>query len=74
MPQISRFYGIIILMNYKDYLPPHFHAIYNEYEVIVGIRDGEVKGNMPARALRIILEWWEKARASLPLERIEPLK
>lgn len=85
MPQISRFYGIIILMNYKDHLPPHFHAVYNEYEIIVGIQDGEIKGNMPARALRIILEWWEinkdalmdrweKSRASLPLEKIEPLK
>ena len=36
--------GIIILMNYKDHLPPHFHAIYNEYEIIVNIIDGEVKG------------------------------
>ena len=44
MPQISRFYGIIILMNYKDHLPPHFHAIYNEYEIIVNIQDGETKG------------------------------
>ena len=39
MPQISRFYGIIILMNYKDHLPPHFHAIYNEYEIIVNINN-----------------------------------
>ena len=85
MPQISRFYGIIILMNYKDHLPPHFHAIYNEYEIIVGINDGEVKGTMPARALRIVLEWWEinkdalmdrweKAQARMPIEKIEPLK
>ena len=85
MPQISRFYGIIILMNYRDHLPPHFHAIYNDYEIIVNISDGEIKGNMPVRALRLILEWWEmnneelsdrweKSRAGLPLEKIEPLK
>lgn len=85
MPQISRFYGIIILMNYKDNLPPHFHAIYNEYEIIVNIQDGETKGRMPARALRIILEWWElnrealedrwdKSRKGMPLDSIEPLK
>lgn len=85
MPQISRFYGIIILMNYLDHIPPHFHAIYNEYEIVVNIDDGEVKGVMPARALRIVLEWWElnkaalndrweKSRLGLPLEKIEPLK
>ena len=85
MPQISRFYGIIILMNYRDHLPPHFHAIYNDYEVIVSIGDGEIKGNMPVRALRLILEWWEinkealmdrweRCRVGLPLDKIEPLK
>ena len=61
-------------MNYLDHIPPHFHAIYNEYEIIVNIDDGEVKGVMPARALRIVLEWWEKSRLGLPLEKIEPLK
>ena len=40
MPQISRFYGIIILMNYLDHMPPHFHAVYNEFELIVHIEDG----------------------------------
>ena len=85
MPQISRFYVIIILMNYLDHIPPHFHAIYNEYEIVVNIDDGEVKGVMPARALRFVLEWWElnkdalkdrweKSRLGLPLEKIEPLK
>ncbi len=85
MPQISRFYGIIILMNFHDHLPPHFHAWYNEYKITVNIEDGEVNGNMPARALRLILEWWEKnkevlmetwdmAQSGIPLNPIEPLK
>ena len=85
MPQISRFYGIIILMNFNDHLPPHFHAWYNEYKITVNIDDGEVDGNMPARALRLILEWWEKnkevlmgtwdmAQSGIPLNPIEPLK
>ena len=34
MPQISRFYGIIILMDFNDHLTPHFHAWYNEYKII----------------------------------------
>ncbi len=85
MPQISRFYGIIILMNFNDHLPPHFHALYNEYQVTVNINDGEVSGNMPIRALRLVLEWWEihqeelnecwrRAQAGIPLGKIDPLK
>ena len=85
MPQISRFYGIIILMNFNDHLPPHFHAWYNEYKITVNIEDGEINGNMPARAFRLILEWWElhkealmevwnKAHSGIPLGTIEPLK
>lgn len=85
MPQISLFYGIIILMNFSDHSPAHFHAWYNEYKVIVGIKDGVVKGEMPGRALRMILEWleihreelldnWERAQNGTPLAKIEPLK
>lgn len=85
MPQISKFYGIIILMNFSDHAPAHFHAWYNEYKVIVSIKDGVVKGEMPGRALRMILEWldlhrdelmenWEKAQAGTPLNQIPPLK
>ena len=29
MPEISRFYGIVIQLYYGDHLPPHFHAIYS---------------------------------------------
>lgn len=85
MPQISVFYGIIILMNFADHEPPHFHAWYNEYKVIVSIKDGIVKGEMPGRALRMILEWldqhreelmdnWVKAQKGDPLDKIAPLK
>ena len=84
MPQISNFFGIIILMNYSDHQPPHFHAWYNEYKIIVTIQNGIVKGEMPARALRMILEWlehhreelmknWEKAQSKKTLDKIEPL-
>jgi len=47
MPEISRFYGIVILMNYNDHLPPHFHAWYGDYKVTVDINNGIVKGEMP---------------------------
>ncbi len=79
------FYGIIILMNFADHAPAHFHAWYNEYKVIVSIKDGIVKGEMPGRALKMILEWLEQHKEELmenrekaqngdPLEKIEPLK
>ena len=85
MPQISTFYGIIILMNFADHAPAHFHAWYNEYKVTVSIKDSVVKGEMPGRALKMILEWleqhreelmknWEKAQKGDPLDKIDPLK
>ena len=85
MPQICTFYGIIIFLNYNDHMPPHFHAWYNEYKITVNITDGVVKGEMPARALRMILEWldlhreeimheWLNAREGKVLNHLEPLK
>ena len=42
MPEISRFYGIIIFMNYNDHSPPHYHAKYEDQEIIMEIRSGIV--------------------------------
>ena len=50
MPEISRFYGLRITMNYNEHLPPHFHVEYAEYEAQVGIANGEViNGSLPPR-------------------------
>jgi len=84
VPTISRFYGIVIFMNYNDHLPPHFHARYQDQEIIVQIESGLVQGKMSRRALRMVLEWsekyqeelmrnWELARARKPLEPVPPL-
>lgn len=72
MPQISFFYGIYIWMNFSDHQPPHFHAWYGEYKVIVNIGDGVVKGEMPGRALRMILEWLEDHRKELMINWEKP--
>lgn len=85
MPEISRFYGIIIKMFYNDHNPPHFHIEYQDYEAIVEIKTGEVKGNMSRRALKLVYEWldehqdellenWELSQNRIPLKNIEPLK
>lgn len=85
MPELSRFLGIVIAMFYRDHEPAHFHAVYGEYEITVGIEDGVVKGEFPRRALRHVLEWyelnkaalaenWERAKERKPLQRIPPLE
>ena len=40
MPRISQFYGIAVYMYYRDHAPPHFHAIYGEYDAEVEIDTG----------------------------------
>ncbi len=84
MPEISRFYGIVIFMNYSDHEPAHFHARYQEQEVIVEIETGIVQGKMSKRALRMTLEWyekhqdelaqnWDRAKRRQPLQKVPPL-
>jgi len=84
MPEISIFYGLIILMNFKDHSPPHFHVWYGDFKAIVTIQDGIIKGEMPQRALKMIFDWleihkselmvdWNLAQAGDVLNKIEPL-
>ena len=84
MPTISRFYGIVVFINYRDHVPPHFHARYQDQEVTLEIETGIVRGTMSRRALRMLFEWsekcqqellrnWELARERKPLEPIPPL-
>jgi len=42
MPRISRFYGILIYMYYRDHPPPHFHALYGDHEALIDILTGEL--------------------------------
>lgn len=86
MPTISVFYGIVIQMFWGDHAPPHFHAMYAEYEVVVSIRTLEVlRGKMPKRALALVLEWanehrdelledWELCTTCQPPKKISPLQ
>ena len=64
MPTVSRFYGIVIFMNYNDHPPPHFHARYQEQEVLVEIEIGIVQGKMSRRALQMVFEWSENISKS----------
>lgn len=86
MPEISRFYGIIIALYYNEHNPPHFHAKYGEFVAEIDIRTLQIlNGNLPKRAKALVLEWadehredlildWELARKMAKLNPIEPLK
>ena len=39
MPEVSRFFGIIISMNYSEHPPPHFHVTYGNQQATVDIVD-----------------------------------
>ena len=85
MPVISRFLGIVIMMYWKDHNPPHFHAKYGDYEVIVSIEGKVIEGKFPKRALQLVMEWlnlhkeellenWARTQNGEPLKSISPLE
>ena len=44
MPELSRFYGIIVKMYFNDtqqHHKPHIHAFYGDYEAVIAV-DGEL--------------------------------
>ena len=66
MPRISEFLGIVIYMYFSEHNPPHFHAIYAQFEAEILIENGELlKGKLPVRALSLVREWTEKYRDQL---------
>jgi hypothetical protein len=84
MPEISRFYGIVIFMNYVDHNPAHFHARYQGDEILYYIQDGVIEGRMSQRAISMVIDWaklhkselltnWENAKGRKPLNPIQPL-
>lgn len=66
MPTISAFYGILIQMYFDDHAPPHFHARYAESEAQIDIQTlAVINGELPRRALALVLEWAQQHRAEL---------
>ena len=59
MPEICRFYGIIIKIFFsKEHNPPHFHAVYGEYNGSFSILDLKmIEGDLPRKAQNLIIEW-----------------
>jgi poly(3-hydroxyalkanoate) synthetase len=85
MPIISKFFGIIIYIYWREHNPPHFHAKYGDDEIVVEIESGKVSGVMSPRALNLVQEWrnlykedlirdWELAAQKKSLFPIKPLE
>jgi hypothetical protein len=86
MPEISRFFGIVIAMHHGDHAPPHFHARYGDSRAVISIEGSTIlAGSLPPRAIGLVVEWaaihrnelardWERAAKSEPLDAIEPLR
>ena len=86
MPEICRFFGIIVFMYFDEHNPPHFHVRYGEYRAAISINDLRlIGGELPKRALVLVLEWanehrnellknWETLRATGQFDKIQPLE
>ena len=86
MPEVSRFFGIIISLNYNEHPPPHFHVRYNDQKALVDIQFLRlIEGRLSPRALGMVIEWatihqvelqenWQRARRQEPLQKIAPLE
>ena len=86
MPEISRFYGMVIAMYYNDHAPPHFHVRYGKQKGVIGIDPVKVlQGKLSPKAKWLVFEWaalhqaelaadWELARQQAPLNKIDPLE
>ena len=86
MPRLSEFYGIVIFMFFADHNPPHFHAVYGEYEALIVVADGTVlSGGLPRTAAHLVEQWrterqaeleanWDLAQVPAELRTIEPLR
>ena len=88
MPEISRFYGIVISMNWWEprHHSPHIHALYGGNSATIHIDTGQVlAGTLPTRALNLVRQWvalhrdelrelWRLAQQREPLFKVDPLE
>lgn len=85
MPEICRFFGIVIRMYFADHPPPHFHVQYEAHQALIDVRTLIViGGHLPPRALGLVIEWasqhqaellelWERAANYQSLFKLPPL-
>lgn len=86
MPEICRFFGIVITLNYNDHPPAHFHVRYGDQKAMVAIETLTLlQGRLSPRVFGLVMEWaaqhqdallenWQRARRQETLIRIAPLE
>jgi len=86
MPEICRFFGIIIRMFFNEHDPPHFHAEYQGRKAVFDFNGNILRGGLSSKtATKLVREWvdlrlaeleedWRLARAGKEIKKIEPLE
>ena len=86
MPEISRFFGIIVRMFFNEHNPPHVHVEFQDSKAVFDLAGNITHGGLKSQtAVRLVREWidlhvdelradWELARAGRELDRIVPLE
>lgn len=86
MPEISRFFGIIIRMFFDEHNPPHVHVEYQGRKAVLDLSGNVIRGDLGSRtATRLVREWidlhvdelradWELAQAGRDVKKIAPLE
>lgn len=89
MPELSRFFGIVIRMFAEAgerRHEPHFHAIYQEHQAVYGLDSLErIAGSLPTSQERLVLAWaeihanelracWQALQAGRSPSKIDPLR
>ena len=85
MPEISRFFGVIIRMFYDEHNPPHFHVEYQGKKAVFDFQGNILKGTLKSKtATKLVREWvdfhaleleedWELAQEGKQIKKIDPL-
>ena len=85
MPEISRFFGIVVRMFFREHNPPHIHAEYQGSKAVFDLSGNVTHGTLGSRtAMRLVREWidlheselredWKLAQTGKELKGIAPL-
>ena len=85
MPEISRFFGIIVRMFFDEHNPPHIHVEYQGHKAVFDLKGDMTRGDLDSRtATKLVREWidlhvdelradWELAQAGQEVRKIAPL-
>jgi len=86
VPEISRFFRIVVRMYYGDHEPPHIHVEYADNKAVIDFQGNVIRGSLASRtALHLIREWldlhlpepeldWQLAKNGLEIRKIAPLQ